>query len=173
MSSAKQPNDNETDACDGCSLGRRAFLRDAGLLAAGALIALGATPEWAAASIRHITATDGLGEDKQYPLPAADGVQIDKKNALMLARYQGTVFAFSLACPHQNTALRWYDKDHQFECPKHHSRYRPDGVFIEGRATRGLDRYAVRKEGSMVIADLDKLYEEDKDEQWKTAFVTV
>jgi hypothetical protein len=46
-------------------------------------------------------------------------------------------------------------------------------VFIEGRATRGLDRYAVRKEGSAVIADLDKLYEEDKDEQWKTAFVTV
>jgi nitrite reductase/ring-hydroxylating ferredoxin subunit len=173
MSSANRTTDMNEEGCDGCALGRRAFLRDAGLLAVSALVALGATPEVAAASVRHITATDGVGEDKQYPVPATDGVQIDKKNALMLARYQGMVFAFSLACPHQNTALRWYDKDHQFECPKHHSKYRPDGVFIEGRATRGLDRYAVRKEGNAVIADLDKLYEEDKDEPWKTAFVTV
>ena len=160
---------NPSDTCDGCALGRRAFLRDAGLLAASALAALGAAPDVAAASVRFVTA----GEDKSYPIPVKDGVQIDKSNALMLARYQDKVWAFSLACPHQNTALKWYDKDHQFECPKHHSTYRPDGTFIEGRATRGLDRYAVRKEGDKVIADLDKLFEEDKDEQWKTAFITV
>ena len=94
----------------------------------------------------------------------------------MITRWQGKVFVYGLACPHQNTALRWYDKDAQFECPKHHSRFTPDGVYIKdsGRATRGLDRYAVRRDGNNVVANLDTLYQEDEDEAaWKAAFLTV
>ena len=28
------------------------------------------------------------------------------------------------------TALKWAPRDAQFQCPKHHSKYRPDGSFI-------------------------------------------
>jgi Rieske Fe-S protein len=94
----------------------------------------------------------------------------------MVTRWQGKVYVYSLACPHQNTALRWHDDEHQFECPKHHSRFTPDGEYIKdtGRATRGLDRFAVKKDGNNVVADLDSIYQEDDNEaQWKTAFITL
>ena len=122
------------------------------------------------------SAREETGEDKSYPIPAADGTQIDKDNSVIVARWQDKVYVFSLACPHQNTAIRWHDKDHEFECPKHHSRYLADGVYVKdsGRATRGLDRFAVRKDGNNVVADLDKLYREDEDETpWKSAFIAL
>jgi nitrite reductase/ring-hydroxylating ferredoxin subunit len=166
--------DRDIDACAGCTLGRRAFLRDAGWLATGALVALGMSPARAAAlPLELVSAIGGGGDEKSYPIPAADGAQIDKQNDVIIARNEGRVYVFSLACPHQNTAIRWYDKDKRFECPKHHSKYRPDGTFIEGRATRGLDRFAVRKNGETVVVDLNKLFEEKKDEEWKTAFITL
>ena len=81
---------------------------------------------------------------------------------------------FNLSCPHQNTALRWYPEDQQFRCPKHHSRYRPDGVFISGRATRSMDRLGVRREGDTIVADLDSFYRQDKDPtEWAAAFVAL
>jgi nitrite reductase/ring-hydroxylating ferredoxin subunit len=167
-------SDQDPPACDGCALGRRAFLRDAGLIAAGALVALGMSPARAAAlPLELVAALDGASDEKSYPIPATDGAQIDKANAVILARHEGKMYVFSLACPHQNTAIHWYDKEKQFECPKHHSKYRPDGTFIEGRATRGLDRFAVKKNGDNIVVDLDKLFEEKKDEAWTTAFITL
>jgi nitrite reductase/ring-hydroxylating ferredoxin subunit len=165
-------------ACDGCALmPRRGFLRDAGFLAAGVLMALGAAPSRAFAEpIELVSPVGGSREEKAYAIAPHDGTQIDKDNGTMITRWQGKVYVFSLACPHQNTALRWYDKDTQFECPKHHSRFDAEGNYIKdsGRATRGLDRFALRKDGNNVVADLDKLYQEDEDEaEWKASFVTV
>ncbi|HXD21751.1 MAG TPA: Rieske (2Fe-2S) protein, partial [Gemmatimonadaceae bacterium] len=137
--------DNSND-CSGCTLvGRREFLRDAAL-AAAALAALGSTANALPVSLMHaLSVTD---EQATYPLPASDGVFIDKKQEVIVARVGNQVFAFELACPHQNTALRWNDKAHEFQCPKHHSRYKPDGTFIDGRATRNMDRFAVTKQGN-------------------------
>jgi len=168
----------EESACDGCALiARRDFLRDAGLLAAGVLVALGAAPARAAAApMKFVSPLTRNGEERSYATPARDGTQIDKENGTMITRWQSKVYVFSLGCPHQTTALRWYEKDSRFECPKHHSRFDPDGTYIKdsGRATRGLDRYAVRKDGTNVAANLDKLFQEDEDEaDWKTAFVTL
>jgi len=170
--------EDESDGCSGCPLvPRREFLRDAGALAAGILVALGASPARAAAApLGAITATGGPRDDKAYPVPGKDGSQIDKDNGVIVTRWQGKVYAFSLACPHQNTAIKWFDKDGQFECPKHHSRFEPDGVYVKdsGRATRGLDRFAIRKDGNNLMVNLDKLYQEDDDEtEWKAAVVTV
>ncbi len=166
------------DPCAGCSaIPRRDFLRDAGLLAASVLVALGAAPSRAFATpIDFISATRGGREDKTYPIPAQDGVQVDKDAEVMLTRWQGKVYAFALACPHQNTALHWQDKDQQFECPKHHSRFDMQGIYIKdsGRATRGLDRLAIRKDANNVVVNLDKAYQQDDDEaEWKTAFVSL
>src|SRR5215468_10938967 len=91
------------DACAGCAaIPRRDFFREAGLFAAGVLVALGAAPSRAFATpIEFISSTRGGREDKTYPIPAQDGVQIDKDAEAMLARSQGKVYAFALACPHQ------------------------------------------------------------------------
>jgi nitrite reductase/ring-hydroxylating ferredoxin subunit len=116
----------------------------------------------------------GIGSraDKSYAIPASDAVVIDKDESVIIARFGAKVFAFSLACPHQNTALRWDAGNKRFQCPKHRSRYQPDGVFIEGRATRGLDRFAVRRDGESVVVNLDLLYQEDKHPtEWAAAFL--
>lgn len=164
--------------CDGCPLvPRRDFLRDASLFAAGVLVALGAIPSAAAAApVEFVSSLGGSRADKVYALPAKDGTQIDKDEETMITRWQGKLYVFAMTCPHQNTALKWYDKDNQFECPKHHSRFSPDGIYIKdsGRATRGLDRFAVHREGNNVHVNLDKLYQEDDNEaEWKTAFITL
>jgi Rieske Fe-S protein len=101
-------------------------------------------------------------------------VQIDKDMDVILSRSQGKLYAFNLACPHQNTAIRWDGGKGRFQCPKHKSIYTPDGVFVEGRATRGLDRFATRKDGNSIVVNLDSLFQEDKDnDKWKMAFVTL
>jgi nitrite reductase/ring-hydroxylating ferredoxin subunit len=168
---------HDDNVCRGCALvDRRNFLRDASVAVVSVLVALGAAPKAAAAApIRFVSALGGSREDKTYPIPAADGTQIDKSNEVIITRWQGKIYAFGLACPHQNTALKWSDKDHQFECPKHHSRFEPDGIYIKdsGRATRGLDRFAVRKDGNNIVVNLDKLFQEDDNEaDWKTAFIS-
>ena len=67
-------------------------------------------------------------------MPAADGVTIDRDAQVILVRFQQKVYAFNLACPHENTALRWRERDVRFQCPRHESQYQPDGTFI--RAAR-------------------------------------
>jgi len=86
------------------------------------------------------------------------------------------VYAFDLPCPHQNTALKWDERDNAFNCPKHHSQFQPNGEYIakSGRATRNMDRFAIVKDGSSIRVDLDKLYREDENtEQWTAAIVKI
>lgn len=169
--------DAAREDCDGCALvARRDFLWNVGVAAAAVLAALGASPAWArAAPLEFISPRPNGDDEKRYPIPAADGVQIDKDNGVMLTRWQGKVYLFSLACPHQNTALRWSDGDKQFVCPKHHSRFGADGTYVHdsGRATRDLDRFDIRRDGADVVGNLDKMYQENADEAWNTAFVTL
>ena len=162
---------HDADDCAECPLiDRRAFLRSAAFLTAGATVAFSS----AAHALPVIAATRVSGEDKTFPIPTADGVQIDKDLDLILSRADGKVFAFSLACPHQNTALKWDAGKARFQCPKHKSIYTPEGVFVDGRATRGLDRFAMRKDGNSVVVNLDSLFREDEDaDKWKKAFVTI
>lgn len=164
------------DGCEGCTLGgRRQFIADALRAGAAVVAALGLSPAVAEAMpLRWVSALSTHGQERSYPVPAADGVQIDREAEVILARAGRSVYAFSLACPHQNTALRWDAGANRFQCPKHKSRYRPDGTFIEGRATRGMDRYPVRLAGTAIVVDVDRLLQEDTDlPAWQKAVVTL
>jgi nitrite reductase/ring-hydroxylating ferredoxin subunit len=113
----------------------------------------------------------GPGE-RSYPVPAADGVTIDRDGQVILARFQAKVYAFALACPHENTALRWRARDVRFQCPRHESQYKPDGTFMQGRATRNMDRFAVRKDGGSVFVDTSRLFRSDQQAaDWAAASV--
>jgi Rieske Fe-S protein len=165
-----------SDDCAGCTLhNRRDFLVDALRAGAAALVAIGMAPGGAdAMPLRWISAIASKGGERTYSVPATDGVEIDKDNDVILARTGKSVYAFSLACPHQNTALRWDAGNNRFQCPKQTSKSRPDGTFSEGGASRGMDRVAIRLAGSSVAVDLDKLYQEDTDlTQWQHAVVTL
>ena len=174
--------DNEGDAapgdeCRACPVAsRREFFRDAAIAIAGIAATLGfartagALPEhFVVGSTRPL---QRVGDELSYPIPAADGAQIDRDQQVIVVRWQDAVYAFNLSCPHQHTALRWDDIDHRFQCPKHHSQYQPNGVFITGRATRGMDRFNVRRDGNKVIVDVNAMHKQDEDPSgWNAAVV--
>jgi Rieske Fe-S protein len=175
--------------CGGCTLRdaldapaameRREFLRAAATVVASLGLFGGVTRSASAMPLPGVALPLGtVGSDahseKRYAIPATDSVAIDKDNSIILARAAGKVYAFSLSCPHQNTALRWNADDHEFQCPKHKSHYKPDGVFIEGRATRNMDRMAIRRDGNAIVVDVDLLIQEDeRPREWGLAYVTV
>lgn len=151
---------HNTDDCDACPIAptRRDFLRDVSVM-------LGVT--W-------VTAIKSVNRARTFPIPPADGAQIDKKNEIILVRWQQSMYAFNLSCPHQNTALRWDANTHRFQCPKHHSRYEPNGTFIDCRATRGMDRLTIALDGANVIVDLDSMHKQDVDPAgWAAAVVHI
>jgi Rieske Fe-S protein len=167
---------NSVPECPDCPLvERRAFLRDAAAIVAGVVAALGVAPGRAAAlSVKAGRALARSGDELTYPIPAEDGAQIDHDNQVIVVRYQQKAYAFNLACPHQNTALRWESEDVQFQCPRHHSRYRPDGMFISGRATRGMDRFGLRRDGANLVVNVAKFFKQDQDPAgWDAAVVTL
>jgi len=157
--------------CEGCELSRRSFVRSAAALAA-AMVGL---PPSLRAEVPRLIRAAASGTEKSYPIPPSDGVSIDKENEVILVRHVGHVFAFALSCPHQHTALRWVNDDGgRFECPKHHSKYQPDGVFVSGRATRSMDRLPIRREGDQVLVDVDHMIRQDQaPAEWESAFVAV
>lgn len=124
--------------------------------------------------VREIAGVEVSPASKVYPLPPGDGVNIDKSAQVILVRYQGKVIAFNLACPHENTALRWKQGSGKFECPKHNSRYTPEGKFIDGRATRNMDRLHIARDGNNLTVDLTKIIKSDEQPaEWAAAAIAV
>jgi nitrite reductase/ring-hydroxylating ferredoxin subunit len=162
-------------SCAKCPLGmdRRTFLRGAALAATATLAALGAAPGAAfAANVRAIAPFSGAGGQRAYGFPTADGVAVDSANDVIIARWQGRVYAFSLRCPHRGTRLEWHADESRIFCPKHKARFRPDGSHDSGRSTRNLDRYEVQRRGAELIVILDALRRVDEDPAgWGAAMV--
>lgn len=166
----------QMDECKECPIvevGRRQFMRS---IVAGA-VGLIAAPSLARASslvmgnAHLISASEDL---RTYAIPAADSVQIDHDSEVILVRWENNLFAFNLSCPHQHTALRWVDGAKHFQCPKHRSQYTPGGEFIKGRATRGMDRLGVKKDGDNIVVDLDSYFRQDQNPAgWSTAMITL
>lgn len=172
MKSPDGTNRRVPSECEGCPIvpERREFLRSA---AAFALAAISLGLPIRSVSAKVLSSAVGGRKTLSYPLPAVDGADIDRDNEVILVRYKNEVFAFNLSCPHQNTALRWNETDMRFQCPKHHSQYQPDGEFITGRATRNMDRLAIRRDATNnIIVDPDSFYRSDENgAEWKAAVV--
>lgn len=147
---------------------RRAFLQQSAcaLLTTGAL---GLSIDVSTLPVAFVSA-ETVAEEHRYPVPAADGVSIDRTTQIILVRTGHLVYAMALACPHQNAAVKWIEKDHRFQCTKHDSRYTPDGTYTSGRATRNLDRFPVRVDGASVIVAADRVFRSDQDPAgWQAA----
>lgn len=160
---------DSNSSCFGCS-GRRDFLRTAlsGAASIAALSALGPVNAIAALAPR------APGGSVRYALPPADGVSIDSASEVILCRANGEVFAFALSCPHQNTALKAMPKNAGFQCPRHKSKYLPNGTFVSGRATRNMDRLQITRDGAQIVVDPDIAFESDVDPaKWAAAMVKV
>ena len=161
--SAGHNGEHECESCVGRVSSRRDFLLVTAGAVGGLTLLLGFT-----------RGEPHAGALLRYPIPAANGAVIDRDNELIIVRQQARAYAFALSCPHKRTMLKWRAEDSLFQCPKHKSRYQPDGTFISGRATRGMDRHAIRLQGRELIVDPTVVYREDENPAgWKGAFVTL
>jgi Rieske Fe-S protein len=168
--------DVRLDACRSCAdPSRRRALETISAAAVAAMAGVALRP--GSAMALPVTAATGAQAgpgEVSYPVPAADGVSIDREQQVILVRFQQRLYAFTLACPHENTALRWRERDGRFQCPRHESQYKPDGTFIQGRATRNMDRFAVRREGGSVVVDTNHLFRSDQQTaEWEAASAPV
>ena len=101
-------------------------------------------------------------------------MSVDRAVQVILVRSSGRLFAFALSCPHQNAAVKWVPQHNQFECTKHDSHYQADGTHTSGRATRNLDRFPIRRDGTTLHVDTAHIFESDKDAAgWNAAVVSV
>jgi nitrite reductase/ring-hydroxylating ferredoxin subunit len=150
---------------------RRAFLQQGGCgLFTLAAFGLGLTDPLPVFALEGT----GAGDERTYPIPPSDGVNIDRSAQIIIVRFQGHAYAFALACPHEQAAVKWVAKDGRFQCTKHDSRYTPSGMYTEGRATRNLDRYPVRRDGASMVVTTDQVYRSDQDAAaWNAAAITV
>ncbi len=68
-----------------------------------------------------LTTIEALGVDHngkvRYPLPSADSVSIDSRQQVIVCRSGNEVYAFSLSCPHQNTAIPALPGNNQYGEP--------------------------------------------------------
>jgi Rieske Fe-S protein len=167
-------DDSPCASCEGgAGASRRLFLQLATCFAiSAAALGLSATD----ADALPIALVEGTvaGSERRYPVPSGDGVTIDKVAQVIVVRYQAHLYAFNLACPHQNQMLRWLPKESRFQCPKHESKYQPNGTFMTGRATRNMDRLAVRVDGGDLVVNVDSMFQSDKDPAgWAAAAITI
>src|SRR5580692_6966153 len=163
-----------TDVCPDARASRREFLQSAGCLGiAVAVLGLSSEASGLPVSLAEGSQSQSAGE-RRYPIPAGDGVNVDRGAQLILVRLAGHLYVFALSCPHENNAVKWLPKDHRFQCTKHDSQYQPDGVHTSGRSTRNLDRYVIRRDGDSVVVDLHRWIQSDKDPAgWAAATVAV
>jgi len=164
----KSPNQD----CDGCQLrSRRDFIGGTAALIVWGVMGDG---DAAAAPVSEIASVGSSGDTASYPFPDKDGVSIDKREQVIVVRYHGKVMAFPMSCPHENTALRWRQGDLRFQCPKHESKYTPDGTFTSGRATRNMDRFSIKRDGNSLIVEMTKYFQSDKQPaEWASAALAV
>lgn len=156
-------------SCDGCTA-RRDFLRQA-VSATAAIAGISLLSPVAIVSALEPRRARG---PVRYALPAVDGVSVDTGNEVILCRNAGEVYAFALSCPHQNTALKVMSKGAGFQCPRHKSKYQPNGTFVSGRATRNMDRLQISREGANIVVDPDIAFESDTDPaKWAAAVIKV
>lgn len=156
------------DDCHDCPLHtRRDFLQQA-------VVTLGATFGVLGLAPLPLSALATTGSEKRYPLPATDGAYVDAEAEVIVARAAGSVYAFALACPHQRTALRWEANAGRFRCPKHKSVFAPDGRFVEGKATRPMDRLPIRRDGEALVVNTATIVRHDHARAaWEAAVVRV
>lgn len=164
-------------ACDKIiQMGRRQFLRGAGLAAAGAA-ATAAVPavaeakgEVPAARVEYPSAklanvkdlTPDEPFDITYPDDDSPGVLL-KMGAKVEGGVgpDGDIVAFSALCPHKGFPLNYSADDKSLSCPGHYSRFDCEkaGQQIWGHATQNLPQFVLRvdKKGDIYAEGVDEL----------------
>jgi arsenite oxidase small subunit len=155
-------------------VGRRQFLRGAGISAAGVAAAgvmpvdakaapgqaLVAYPSNRLANVGDLTVNEPL--DVTYPDDEAPGVLIKLGTGVTGGvGPDGDIVGFTTVCPHQGFPLIYNAGDKTLNCPGHYSRFdcERSGLEIWGQATQNLPQYQLRVDdkGDIYADGIDEL----------------
>ncbi len=155
-------------------VGRRQFLRGAGLAAAGAAAAsvvplqakaassqaLVSYPSTRLANVKDLKLNDPL--QVAYPDADAPGVLIKLGSKVDGgAGPDGDIVGVTTICPHKGVPLGYVADDKTLNCPGHYSRFDVErgGLEIWGHATQNLPQYTLRVDdkGDIYAEGLDEL----------------
>ena len=109
---------HEKASCHANRISRRAFLDTTGGCAVALIASMGSNTRDVLALPIVETIGERAGTEWRSLIPASDSVNVDHHAQVILARAQGHVFVFNLACPHQNAAVKWLPTDNRFQCTK-------------------------------------------------------
>jgi len=155
-------------------VGRRQFLRGAGVATAGAAVAtvvpreakaktamaLVDYPSSKLANVKDLKANEP--HDVAYPDEDAPGVLIKLgKKVEGGVGPDGDIVGFTTICPHKGFPLSYNAADKSFNCPGHYSRFDAEagGQQIHGQATENLPQYVLRVDakGDIYAEGVDEL----------------
>jgi cytochrome b6-f complex iron-sulfur subunit len=106
------------------------------------------------------TGTLNIGPAANYPAGTAN-LTFVATHGIVITNDSGTPLAIRPKCTHKGCTAKWNQKDIQFECPCHGSRFDLLGRAIKGPATAALPSVVplAQADGTLLV-DLDKLYAE-------------
>ena len=137
-------------------MSRRAFLDATGGCAVALIASMGLNTRDVLALPIVETIGERAGNEWRSVIPASDSVNIDHHALVILARAQGHVFVFNLACPHQNAAVKWLPTDNRFNVPNTIPSTRPTACTLPAaRREISIASPSVETE-NFVVADLDR-----------------
>src|ERR671915_1319005 len=89
---------------------------------------------------RDLLIAKTVGRTLEDLAPGHGGVvDVNGNKLAVYIEADGTVHSLSPRCAHMGCTVDWNDADKTWDCPCHGSRYRCDGMVVDGPATRGLD----------------------------------
>lgn len=79
----------------------------------------------------------------QLPSPETTAPEDNPQGRFWLSNTDAGMAALYKVCTHLGCLYKWVDANTRFECPCHGSKFQLNGLYIEGPAPRGLDRFEV------------------------------
>ncbi|MEQ8672036.1 MAG: Rieske 2Fe-2S domain-containing protein [Aggregatilineales bacterium] len=91
------------------------------------------------------------------PIAGSAPVNLPSGRFWMSNTNEGYVSLYAV-CTHLGCLPKWVDTNDRFECPCHGSKFEEDGIYIEGPAPRGMDRFVTTltfSDGTTASTDSD------------------
>jgi cytochrome b6-f complex iron-sulfur subunit len=125
------------------AISRRDFLNEitVGALGVAGLGSVAVTYQYFSPNVLFEPSTTfRAGNPDLYP---AHSVTFLQDQQVYIVRMPEGFYAVSAVCTHLGCITAWHPEREQIECPCHGSKFKPDGVKIEGPAPRPLPHFAI------------------------------
>lgn len=159
MSNTKEVTFPPADAGASNDVSRRDFLNQVtiGALGIAGLGSVAVTYQFFSPNVLFEPATQfRAGTPDLYPLHSVSYLQDQQ---VYIVRMEEGFYAVSAVCTHLGCVTQWKEEAQMIACPCHGSKFKPDGIKIEGPAPRPLPHFAISltSDGELLVDKLQNV----------------